>query len=203
MTTRSRQRSPLAMVVLALLLEAPMHVYRMHELIRQRGKDSVVNVAQRNSVYQTIARLLGAELIRVQETSQQEGRPERVVYALTEAGAETLHEWLAAMLAEPGRDFPEFPAALATIMVLSPAVAQAQLEQRRTALERQLAENTAMTEAVLARGLPRLFLLEDDYRQTLWKAEIAWLGRLIGELRSGEISWDEEWLRGVAAAFEG
>ena len=38
------RRSPLALVVLALLYEAPMHPYRMQQLIKERGKDEVVNV---------------------------------------------------------------------------------------------------------------------------------------------------------------
>ena len=70
MTDRPPRRSPLAMVVLGLLAEAPMHPYRMQQLIKERGKDTVVNVAQRNSVYQTIDRLLRAGLIAVRETSQ-------------------------------------------------------------------------------------------------------------------------------------
>jgi hypothetical protein len=43
--------------VLGLACEAPMHPYRMQALIKQRGKEQIANVAQRNSVYQTIAAL--------------------------------------------------------------------------------------------------------------------------------------------------
>ncbi|MET8046843.1 hypothetical protein ABZU75_04515 [Streptosporangium sp. NPDC005286] len=50
----------------------------------------MVNVAQRNSVYQTIDRLLRAGLIAVRETSCEENRPERTDYEPTEAGRETL-----------------------------------------------------------------------------------------------------------------
>lgn len=42
--------SPLALVVLAMLTEAPMHAYRIQQLIKLRGKDEVVNVKQRNSL---------------------------------------------------------------------------------------------------------------------------------------------------------
>ncbi len=35
----------LAMMVLALLVEEPMHAYRMQQLIREREKQDVVNVA--------------------------------------------------------------------------------------------------------------------------------------------------------------
>lgn len=37
-----RPRSPRALVVLALLAEAPMHPYRMRPLIKERGNDKIV-----------------------------------------------------------------------------------------------------------------------------------------------------------------
>jgi len=183
---RSQQRSALAMVILSFLIEAPMHAYRMHELIKQRGKASVVNVAQRNSVYQTLERLLRTELIHVLETSQQDGRPERVIYEITATGRTTLHDWLTAMLAEPSSEFPEFPAALATIMVLSPQEAQAQLALRLSVLKRQLTQLADATDAMLEQGLPRLFLIEDEYKQALCKAEISWISSLIDDLSCGD-----------------
>src|SRR5438067_1236045 len=94
-----RPRSPLAVVVLSLLAEEPMHPYRMQQLIKFRGKDRVVNVAQRNSVYQTIDRLLRTGLIAVHATDRAEGRPERTVYAITRLGEQTLRHWLESMLA--------------------------------------------------------------------------------------------------------
>src|SRR5258707_11764033 len=100
-----RPRSPLWMVVLSLACEEPMHPYRMQALIRQRGKDLVANVAQRNSVYQTIAALLRAGLIAVRETSRDEKRPEKTVYEATAEGRRTLHKWLRTVLQAPPREF--------------------------------------------------------------------------------------------------
>jgi DNA-binding PadR family transcriptional regulator len=82
------------MAVLAHLAEAPMHVYRMQRLIKERAKDTVVNVSQRNSLYQTIARLVRDGLVRVRQTAREENRPERVVYELTQPGRSTLKRWL-------------------------------------------------------------------------------------------------------------
>lgn len=189
------------MVMLAFLAEAPMHAYRMHELIKLRGKDSVVNVSQRNSVYQTIERLLRTELIGILETSRQEGRPERVVYQITDAGRATLHEWVVGMLAEPVVEFPEFPAALATIAVLSQEEAQQQLERRVLALEQQLAASNAAAGEAISLGIPRLFLIEDEYKRAIMNAEIAWINSLINDFRDATIAWDEEWLRQIALSF--
>ena len=72
--------SPLALAVLAMLTEAPMHPYRMQQLINARGKDEVINVGQRNSLYQTIDRLLRGDLIAIRETERDGAFPERTLY---------------------------------------------------------------------------------------------------------------------------
>jgi Predicted transcriptional regulators len=190
------------MVVLGFVLEAPSHAYRMHELIKQRGKDKIVNVAQRNSVYQTIAQLQAAELIRVRETQQDEGRPERVVYEITPLGKKTFYAWLESMLGEPRREFNEFPAALATVMALSPDAVVVQLRLRHQNLKQQLAESSSHFKECLGMGLPRLIMLDDEYKQVLLKAEIKWLDGLIADLESGEITWTGKWLRKLAEQFE-
>ena len=202
MSERARQRSPLALVVLACLAEAPMHAYRMHELIKQRGKDTVVNVGQRNSVYQTISRLLRAGLIQVLETAKDEGRPERVTYQITEDGAATLQGWMKDMLAAPAAEFPDLPAALAFLPVLSPKEALRQLEARLSAQQEQLAALRAVSEAQLKAGLPRLFLVEDEYRQAMLAAEIGWLEGVIDDLREKRLTWSAAWLKQVSAQLQ-
>src|SRR6516162_4078001 len=105
MTPPVRPRSPLWMVVLSLVSEEPMHPYRMQTLIKERGKDQIANVAQRNSVYQTIAALRRAGLIRIRETSREERRPERTVYEVTEKGRRTLPMWMRTALSTPAPEF--------------------------------------------------------------------------------------------------
>src|ERR1051325_3708967 len=95
-----------------MLTEEPMHAYRMQQLIKERRKDDVVNVSQRNSVYQTIQRLVRDGLAEVVSTGRSENRPERITYRITDVGRETLREWLLAMLSTPAREYAEFPAAL-------------------------------------------------------------------------------------------
>jgi len=202
MSSRSGQRSPLALTILALLVEEPTHAYRMHELIRSRGKDTVVNVAQRNSVYQTIDRLLRSGLIRVKMTLRDEGRPERVVYELTAEGSAALQQWLTTMIGEPATEYPEFPAALAFLMLLAPKEAALRLRARGEALERRLAKEQAVTKVARDNGLPRLFLIEDEYKQTMLRAELAWVRALIHDLRTRKLSWNAKWLREMAAKFD-
>lgn len=193
------RRSVLALVLLSLLAEQPMHPYRMRELIKERGKDRIANVAQRNSVYQTIDRLLRAELIAVRETERDERRPERTVYEITDAGRAVLRDWTAEMLGSPAREFPEFPAALATLMVLTPDEALARLSDRAAELSASLAADRAALQAVP--GLPRLFLLDEEYSIAVREAELKWVDRLLAALRSGELTWSEASIRAVAEKF--
>src|SRR2546423_10953539 len=109
---RKFKRSPLALAILVLLHEAPMHPYRMQRLIKDRGKDQVINVEQRASLYQTINQLLRAGLIGFWETSRPEGFPERTLYKLTDKGHQAALDWLRDMLSTPAQEYPEFPAAV-------------------------------------------------------------------------------------------
>ncbi|MEU0518917.1 PadR family transcriptional regulator [Streptosporangium sp. NPDC006007] len=185
----SPRRSPLAMALLSLVSEAPMHAYRMQQLIKERHKDDVVNVAQRNSVYQTIDRLLRDGLIAVRETSREENRPERTVYGLTDTGRATLRRWMLEMLSTRAREFPEFPAALAFLPVLPPEEARAALEERLTSLRARLsAMDTELAEA--GRFLPRVFLVETEYQRAVIGAEIDYVRSLAGDLREDRVTWD-------------
>lgn len=191
------KRSPLAMVLLALLTEEPMHPYRMQQVIRQRGQDQLVNVAQRNSVYQTLDRLVRAGLARAGGTSREAGRPERTVYQVTEEGSATLRRWLLEMLPTPAREFPEFPVALAFLAILSPAETREMLQRRIEALTPQAEKIDGQAPA----GLPRLFLIEDEYRAAMLRAEIAWLRTIVAELADGGLTWDRAMIEETAARF--
>jgi DNA-binding PadR family transcriptional regulator len=191
----ARPRSALAIVLLALIAEEPMHPYRMQHLIKQRGKDRIANVAQPNSVYQTIEGLRRAGLVAVRETARDERRPERTVFEITAAGQATLDEWLRVLLSTPPREFPDFRAALSLVAMLEPRTLQRYLEDRADVLDVQLAQ----LNADLDLDLPRLFLIEDDYQRAMVQAELDWVRSIVDDLRSGRLSWSPEELRAWAA----
>jgi DNA-binding PadR family transcriptional regulator len=182
------RRSVLALAVLSMLTEAPSHAYRMQQLIKERHKDDVVNVSQRNSIYQTLERLLREGLIEVEATHRGDNRPDRTVYRITPDGREILQTWLRDMLAVPAREYPQFPAALSFLPNLSPADAIEALTDRVGDLERQL----AAVVADLERGgtfLPRLFLVESEYQQRVLEAELTYVRALVEDLRAERITW--------------
>ena len=176
-----------------------MHPYRMQQLIKERGKDEVINVQQRTSIYQTIDRLERAGLISVAETTREEKWPERTVYQLTEEGRVTTEDWMREMLSTPAREFPELPAALAHLPLLTPEDAAAQLEARIAALETDSAAREARI-AAIAPTLPRIFLLEEEYLQAVLRTEAAWIRSVVEDLRAGRLTWSAEWLRSFVSA---
>jgi DNA-binding PadR family transcriptional regulator len=192
------RRSTLALLLLALLAEAPMHPYRMLQTIRERGQDQLVNVAQRNSVYQALDRLVRDGLARPAGTARDRGRPERTVYEITDAGAETMQRWLTAMLPAPAREFPEFPAALAFLAALDPETVRELLTRRIAAQQQRL---TAIEEQAPP-DLHRLFLIEDEYRAAMLRAELAWLRALVDDLATGRLAW-QRFVPGASPAQTG
>jgi DNA-binding PadR family transcriptional regulator len=182
------------MAILALLYEAPMHPYRMQQLIKERGKDKIINVRRRASLYQTISQLEKSGLIQVKKTISEENRPDRTLYELTDKGLRTIRDWLRDALATPAQEFPEFPAAVSFIALLTPEVVLRQLELRETALNDQLAD---LDTSIQSSGafLPRLFLLEDEYLRAVLEAELNWVRSVIDDLRNERLTWDEAWLQ--------
>ncbi|SDM75221.1 PadR family transcriptional regulator [Nonomuraea jiangxiensis] len=192
----TQRRSTLALAVLSLLREAEyrgmpaMHPYKMQRLIKDRGKGEVVNVGQRASLYRTIERLQRSRLVEARESSREHNRPEKTLYALTDEGRATWREWMLDALANPTRDFPEFPAALAFIPLLTPDEVLRQLEKREEKLSAELSRIQTVMEDGAEWG--RLFMLEMEYLRATTAAELEWVRSVANDLRSAEITWDEE-----------
>jgi DNA-binding PadR family transcriptional regulator len=166
----------------------------MQQLIRERGKDQVINVEQRASLYQTINQLLRAGLISPWGTDREEGFPERTIYKLTAKGKSTAIEWMREMLSTPEPEFADFPAAVSLLPLLTPADAVQQFELRQiklteqiSSLDRELKEQSAY--------LPRLFMLETEYLRSVMQAELKWVRSIIADLQSGKLQWHQEWMK--------
>jgi DNA-binding PadR family transcriptional regulator len=190
-------RSGLALAVLALAVEQPVHPYRMQQLIRQRGKAEVINVGQRSQLYKTIDRLVRDGLLVEHGTERDTARPERTVYAATDAGRRAAVEWTVEMLAAPRRDFPEFTAALAYLPVIDPQAALTALEAR---LAHQRAERDRLRGELAAVGptLPRLVLVETEYMIAHLETDVTWIATLVDDLRTGRLDWNHEELVATA-----
>ncbi|MFD9392258.1 PadR family transcriptional regulator [Streptomyces sp. NPDC060000] len=190
--------SPLALTVLALLHYKPLHPYGIQRLVKDWGKEQVVNVRQRASLYRTIERLNGDGLIAVHGTGRDQQYPERTVYEVTDAGRETTRTWLEEMLSAPKREFPEFPAALSNLLLLMPEEVTDVLERRVGALAVKLDGLEAALTAETERGLPRVTRLETEYLRAVTAAELEWVRAVAEDLRAGRLSWSKEQLDALA-----
>ncbi|WP_042367788.1 PadR family transcriptional regulator [Streptacidiphilus neutrinimicus] len=203
----SVKSSPLSLTVLSLLHYQPLHPYGIQRLIKQWGKDQVVNVSQRASLYRTIERLLGAGLIEVRETERDQQYPERTVYAVTEEGRQATRAWLVEMLAKPRQEYPEFPAALSFLVMLTPDETLKVFSERAEILRASLREIDAIMSVEAEHRLPRVTMLETEYQRVTTSAQLAWLDAVIADLRAGRLSWSPEELIAFAesegAAAEG
>jgi DNA-binding PadR family transcriptional regulator len=190
--------SPLSLTVLSLLHYQPLHPYGIQRLIKQWGKDQVVNVSQRASLYRTIERLLSAGLIEVRETGRDQQYPERTVYEVTEDGRQAARAWLLEMLAKPKQEFPEFPAALSFLVMLTPEETLKVFSERAESLRASLREIDAIMSVEAEHRLPRVTMLETEYQRVTTSAQLAWLDAVIADLRAGRLDWSSEELLAFA-----
>jgi DNA-binding PadR family transcriptional regulator len=199
MTPSAPRSSPLALTVLALLHYKPLHPYGIQRLVKDWGKEQVVNVRQRASLYRTIERLNGDGLIAVRETGRDQQYPERTVYEVTDAGRETARAWLEEMLSAPKQEFPEFPAALSNLLLLTSQDMGDVLARRADALAEKLAGLESALSAEADQGLPRITRLETEYLRAVTAAELEWVRAVVEDLRAGTLSWSKEQLDALAA----
>jgi DNA-binding PadR family transcriptional regulator len=185
-----------AITTLGLVTERPRHPYEMQRLIRSRGKSFVKGLPR--SLYHAIDRLAKEGLVEVVETSRDGRRPERTLYAATDAGREALQGWLTGLLATPEEDPATYYAALSLIAYLDPADALAALRERLAALEIMIAGDRARLQG-MAPMLPRLFMLEEEYRIAALDSERDFTTGLIDDLTSGRLSWDLAEMQRLAA----
>jgi DNA-binding PadR family transcriptional regulator len=194
----SKDRSnPLALAVLALVFERPMHPYEMAATLKHRHKHESIKLRY-GTLYTVIDVLASRGFIRPKETSRDGKRPERTVYALTPSGRDELRNWMRDLVAEPAKEFLQFEAALSLLPVLPPDEAVELLRDRTLRLEEQLAQtqiligqlsdmtlgqmtqpNDEIPAPLLGQKFPAIFMVESEYRIALLKAELAFINELV------------------------
>ncbi len=200
MSDPAARPTPLGLAVLGLLYGGPLHPYRMQRLLKEWGKDQVINVGQRSSLYKTIRRLQDGGLIAVHETERDRQYPERTVYQLTDQGRHSVLTWLTEMVSLPRNEYPSFPAALSFLMLLGPKGALDALRRRGEALREALAE-LAGDLARHTRTIPRVTLLEVEYQHAVTAAALAWVDGVVQDLANGRLDWTKSDFAVVADAY--
>ena len=193
---KSKQSSnPLALAVLVLLFERPMHPYEIAATLRIRNKGGSIKLRY-GSLYTVIDGLQEDGLIEVKETVREGRRPERTIYTLTPAGLKRMREWMHELLGTPVKEYPQFEAALSLLPAVPPDEAVALLEARVGRLSVMCEELRAAIE-VAVKHVQALFLVENEYRLSLLEAERQFIEGLIQRIKD-----DAEYVR-TWKAFHG
>jgi DNA-binding PadR family transcriptional regulator len=174
--------------ILALLREGPMHPYQMQSLLRERHKDKIL-VLKRGSLYHAINRLLRSHLIEAVSSGRDGRRPERTTYRILQAGQQQLLDSLREMVKVPQREPSAFLAGMSFLVYLTPDDATAKLTERAGILETEIQATEAARKAA-ANRVHRINLIESEYLVTMRRAELLWVGTIIGELRSEQLTWN-------------
>jgi DNA-binding PadR family transcriptional regulator len=182
----------LALAVLSYLTERPMHPYELSRSLRDNGDARSIKF-NHGSLYMVVGQLAKAGFIAEQETNRDGQRPERTVYALTNAGREELRDWMRQLVAEPHHEYPHFVAALSFIAALPPSEVVALLRQRLDRLAAQETEIRAMIDDTLSKGVPELFVVEEQYRLALLAAESSFVAQFIERITHQDTGWGRLW----------
>lgn len=181
----------LALAVLATLTERPMHRYEIAALLVERGKDRDMDIKM-GSLYTVVQNLEKHGYLEVVGSERDGARPERTIYAITEAGRAEAVDWVREIVATPEPEHHRFSAGLSIMMMLPPDEVIALLGARLENLERiATAARDAIAECPPT--LPRLFLVEAEFNVAMLDAEIAWVRGLRTELADGTFPHVDMW----------
>jgi DNA-binding PadR family transcriptional regulator len=184
--------NPLGLAVLAWLLKEPLHPYALGRRLRETGQDRRIKY-NHGTLYLVFEQLERAGFVRVDAHEREGGRPERAIYAITDAGRAEFREWLCALVAEPRDEFPQFLVALSFISLLPPPDAVELLAERRATLERTADETRGALRQAQAAGHPWVFLVEEEFAVRMFEVEIRFVTDLVGRLSDPDYikAWQE------------
>ena len=192
--------TPMAIAVLALLEERPMHPYEMYQLLLQRREDNLVKL-RAGSLYHTVARLADRNLVQETGIERSGNRPERTTYRITPAGTAAVRTRIAEILRRPVREYPIFPLALAEAHNLPADEVIALLGERITRLRDNLEELDVIREWATGKGVPRRYWISLEYLRSQTAHDLDWLDGLVQDLRDGSLQWEED--AGAAPCLSG
>lgn len=189
--------SPLALSILELLNERPMHPYELAATMRSRHHDEFIRL-NFGSLYHTVDVLERNGWIVPAEREKEGKRPERTVYNLTDAGRRVLLQVVGDIVSEPRREYLHFSAGLMFMHHLEKKEAVHRLEQRSQALRDKTTKLSRILAELLETGHTRLTLIELEHKIALLESEREWVEKIANEIADGKL----EWRAGIDAGVE-
>ncbi|RJL35659.1 PadR family transcriptional regulator [Bailinhaonella thermotolerans] len=185
----ARPLTPLALIVLRLLADEPLHPYEMQQRIRERSYDQAVKVTH-GALYHTVDRLVDDGRVEPVETGREGRRPERTVYAITDRGRDDAVARLRELLHHPVEEYPRLGTALAVVSMLEPEDVATRLEMREVQLESLIAAFSTALDGLRKQGLHRVALADTEYMLALRRAELDWVRAYAADIRAGHLTWN-------------
>ncbi len=182
--------TPLAIAVLALLDERPMHPYEMYQLLIARREDLLVKVRP-GSLYHVVARLGDDEMVAAEGTGREGNRPERTTYRITDSGREALRGRITELLRTPVQEYPIFRVALSEAHTLPQEQVVALLEERVEHLGQTRTDMDALLDWTRGRAIPRRYYVVLEYIRATVHAELTWIQDFAAELGDGAVPWEQ------------
>jgi DNA-binding PadR family transcriptional regulator len=183
----------LALSLLSLLAQKPMYPYEMAQTLRARGKEDNFKINW-GSLYTVVQNLEKYGLIEVAVTDREGRQPERTTYQITASGTAELRDWLGELLSVPEDERVGFVTALSEAGILPPDEVIGLLTARLTTLD-QANESQRADLKLWSERLPRVLLVETEYKLAMRVAQAEWLRGLLDELAAGTISGMDSWRR--------
>jgi len=180
--------SAVAVLILALLNEHPMHPYQVHQNLVERGDTRLVRV-NAGAVYHGIERLEKEGLVEAVGTERSGNRPERTTYRITATGRSAVVARLASFLGDDHQSYPLFTVGLAEAHEVPAESVIEHLTRRRDRESERMALLWTAHDRLTSLGLPRRYLLDVEHDIAMLGAQIAWLDRTLDELRSDALGW--------------
>lgn len=182
--------SAVAVVLLSLLHEQPMHPYQLHQTLVLRQSTRLVRVNP-GAVYHAVERLERDGLVEAVRTEREGRRPERTTYRITDAGRAAFADQVAHLLGDEHAEYPVLPVGLSESTHLPVQVVVAELTRRRDREQAYGAAMRARYDELRTEGLPRRYLLDVEHDLALLEARTAWLTGLLDDLSEGRLGWGE------------
>jgi DNA-binding PadR family transcriptional regulator len=179
---------PVAVAVLALLVERPMHPYEMLQTLRERHEDVALPVSI-GSLYNAVARLVEKGYVRPTKAEHVGNRPERTTYEILDLGRDTMRSRLYELLAAPTRLSQADHAGIGELHNLSSSEAQRALDARIAALDAQIAEHGELLAHAYRRNVDEIYLLYGSYATSQQRHEREWVAVLRDRIQTGDLSW--------------
>jgi DNA-binding PadR family transcriptional regulator len=194
MAKRRKVGNLLALAVLSYLTQGPTHPYDLSRTLRAHGDDRSIKFTH-GSLYMVFQQLEKAGFITPVETGRAGSRPERTVYAMTDAGRRELRDWLRELVCEPEHEYPRFVTALSLIGALPPDEVVSLLTTRLSRLAVLRSDIRGGIDALP--DVHPLFLIEEEYRLALLDTEIRFVEDFIRKITDPDDGWHTAWSEAV------